>query len=616
MEILWILLAQSTVYAIFPFLFTTLPYYLRSTAFYIYISVILVLGGFLGSAFSFPITDSITISGGNLAYSVFMMTIILLVMIENNLDVIRNVIRLVVVVNGFVLLMFPTYSWALAHQLIDNPFNTDPSLFSVSIEFVILGGILIILELLAFLFIFNRVKQYIKNTTALTFLYSFFYVITLALDGLLFPLIAFNSNPELVQIIAGNVSGKIVTAAIFTGPIIAFCFVYRGRFVEFVETPIIFSDLLKRSRQALEVALQESEKRYQLLVDTSPLAIAIYQRGTIAFANETTSELLGLTHVNQIVGQSVSSFFPNSIARLQRLLKGEKDLYPIEETITRPDGTQIPVEIDAVPFVYQSEPAVQIIARDIQERKRVEAAEKQALLLQIELEKERELRDLKSRFVSMVVHDFRNPVTAIQLSAELIPRHIERDNDERVTEILNTITATTNQLNELIDYVLEIGRLEKVRESFSPQTQNIVDFCRYLFFIYKEQSEGSKHTLSFETEVEAQDLSFDDQMLERALGNLFSNARKYSPAGGLIEMRLTKTADAFQIQISDQGIGIAEEEIKNIFNFFHRAENALEIQGTGLGLTIVKQIVAVHEGKVTCQSKINQGTTFTISLPL
>ncbi|MDJ0754450.1 MAG: ATP-binding protein [Ardenticatenaceae bacterium] len=616
MDLLWILLAQSIVYAIFPFLFTTLPYYLRSTAFYIYISIVLVLGGFLGSLYSFPITDSITISGGNLAYSVFMMTIILLVMVENNLDVIRNVIRLVVVVNGFVLLMFPTFSWALANPLVDNPFNTAPTLFSVSIGFVILGGILIIVELLAFLFIFERVKRYIKNITVLTFFYSFFYVITLALDGLLFPLIAFNSNPELVQIIAGNVSGKIVTAAIFTIPIIAFLFVYRGRFVEFVETPLIFSDLLKRSRQALEVALQESEKRYQLLVDTSPMAIAIYQKGTIAFANKTTSELLGLTHVNQILGQPISSFFPNDDARLERLLKGEKDLYPVEESITRPDGTQIPVEIDAVPFVYEGEPAVQIIARDIQERKLAEAAEKQTLLLQIELEKERELRELKSRFVSMVVHDFRNPVTAIQLSAELIPRHIARENDERVSEILNTITATTNQLNELIDYVLEIGRLEKVRETFAPQTQDIVDFCRYIFSVYEEQSEGSKHTLSFETEVEAQDLSFDSQMLERALGNLFSNARKYSPDGGLIKMRLSKSADAFQIQLSDEGIGIAEEEIKNIFNFFHRAENALEIQGTGLGLTIVKQIVAVHEGNITCQSKIYEGTTFTISLPL
>jgi PAS domain S-box-containing protein len=619
MSIFSILLLQVLIYAAFPFYFATLPYYLRSIAFYIYLSILYVFGGFLGSVYSLPITETIRISGGNLNYGAFMMTILLLVMIERDLDIVRHVIRVVISVNIFKLLFYTSLDWALVNEAVLNPFQTSASVFAISVPFVIFGGSLIIAELMIFLLIFSRAKRWIKNITVLAFLYVVFYQFILILDGIFFPLLAFATNPTLVNVIYGSVSGKIILGMIYSVPMLLFIFLNRSRFAVFVEKPVDFSDLMKSSRQALQFELQASENRYRVLVDSSPFAIAISQKEKIAFANQAACQLLGVKDYQLLLEKPLLSIIAPEFQAdepLQRILRTASSISPIEISFLNANGTKIPVELMAVPINFQGQAALQLIARDISERKVAEAASQEANRLQLALDKERELRELKLRFTSMIVHDLRNPVSSTSSAADLILRYVENRDFGKIKEKAARISKTAKQMDSLIDDLLELGQTESRLMNFSPKPHDIVAFCRQVFVTFEQEKDASEHLYEFVSETESQILSIDAKLLERALHNLLSNAVKYSPNGGTVHMKLQQQGENFQIVVTDAGIGIPPEELDKIFQLFHRAKNALAIQGNGLGLVITKQIVEGHGGTITVASEMGQTTSFIISLPM
>lgn len=194
MSVLTLFGIQILIFAVFPFFMATLRKGLRAAGFYIIISIYLLIGGFLGSIYSLPVTETITISGGNLAYGALMATAVLFVLIEKDISVLRNVIRLVFWVNVFKVLFFTTISWALQNEAVLNPNNTAFAVFRSSVLFTILGGALIILELFLFVLIFEQLKKRISNIFVLAILYNLVFVLVLCLDGVLFPAIAFTFN--------------------------------------------------------------------------------------------------------------------------------------------------------------------------------------------------------------------------------------------------------------------------------------------------------------------------------------------------------------------------------------------------------------------------------------
>lgn len=242
--------------------------------------------------------------------------------------------------------------------------------------------------------------------------------------------------------------------------------------------------------------------------------------------------------------------------------------------------------------------------------------QKKAEILHIELERERELRELKSHFVSMLVHDFRNPLTALQLGLMLIDKYPERFTLYQVHEKIRSALEHSQQINHLIDDVLMIGQMEDVSVKFDPEEVEFVDFCQTIFNTFTHSVEAAKHHFVFNDEVEALIQPIDKKLMRRALTNLLSNAVKYSPKGGRVEMRLSIQGEWVVIQISDEGIGVPEIDRKRLFDGFHRASNVGVIEGTGLGLAIVKQVVEMHKGRIDCVSELGEGTTFMIKLPL
>jgi diguanylate cyclase (GGDEF)-like protein len=259
------LLLNIGLYSIFPLYFSTMTSRLRTPAFYIYISIVLVVGGLAGAVYSFPISETLHISGGNIAYGAFMMSTVMLIIIERDVSTFRNIIQLVVMVDIFVFAGFNFLAWILDSKLVLNPVHVPPTIFNVSLWVLILGGVLILVEILVLLLIFLQVRRLISNISVLAFIYTFAFILILCADGVLFPVLAFGLSPELVSIIFGNVSGKAIIALCYSVPMLVFYLVFRKKFVHFLKTPLTMNELISAPRKKLLETLYKYEIRDQQL---------------------------------------------------------------------------------------------------------------------------------------------------------------------------------------------------------------------------------------------------------------------------------------------------------------------------------------------------------------
>ncbi|GCL36594.1 hybrid sensor histidine kinase/response regulator [Sphaerospermopsis reniformis] len=239
--------------------------------------------------------------------------------------------------------------------------------------------------------------------------------------------------------------------------------------------------------------------------------------------------------------------------------------------------------------------------------------------LQAALEKEKELSQLKSRFITMASHEFRTPLAIISSSSGILQKFSDRLSAERKEQHFQTIQNTIKHITQILDDVLMINRAESEKIELHLEASDIIAFCRHL----KEEIEttSNQHTINFYLDLGEEIMEnyliiqFDEKILRQILTNLLTNAIKYSPSHNLVNFSLTKNNNQILFKISDRGIGIPEADQANLFEPFHRASNVGTIVGTGLGLAIVKKCVDLHQGKINVESRAGEGTTFTVSLP-
>lgn len=227
------------------------------------------------------------------------------------------------------------------------------------------------------------------------------------------------------------------------------------------------------------------------------------------------------------------------------------------------------------------------------------------------LAQEKEYSELKSRFVSMVSHEFRTPLTMIQSCADLLEYYDLSKVEKR--ERLQQIREAVQHMAHLIDDVLLIGEAETGRFQMKPTLFEIVQFCRDLV-VEIQLTLGSKHRIKFTSPDDQYQVRLDQKLLRHILYNLLSNAIKYSPKGSNIEVHLRCQAVQILLQVQDEGIGIPPEDQHRLFDTFHRAANATKIPGSGLGLAIVKRCVDLQGGHIAVQSEVGVGTLFTVTL--
>ena len=287
------------------------------------------------------------------------------------------------------------------------------------------------------------------------------------------------------------------------------------------------------------------------------------------------------------------------------------------------------------------------------QRKRAEGEIRKALV------KEKELTELKSRFITMTSHEFRTPLTTIQSSAELLEHYSHNWTDQRKFTHLHRIQLSVKHMTKLLNDVLILGKADAGKLKLNPVPLDLESFCRNLveelqlndtnqntitftcsqgigerkglgrrgWGLGEEHSSSNSKTEQLiensffpvpspQSPVPAKFPCMDEKLLRQILENLLSNAIKYSPKGSTVEFTLSYVSNQAVFQICDRGIGIPTEDQPMLFETFHRATNVGTIAGTGLGLAIVKKCVDIHQGHIAVESQVGVGTTFTVTLPI
>ncbi len=258
----------------------------------------------------------------------------------------------------------------------------------------------------------------------------------------------------------------------------------------------------------------------------------------------------------------------------------------------------------------------QKLESEIYEREKIEEALRQSEVeIRAALEKEMELSELKSRFVSMASHEFRTPLSTILSSASIIGRYTKSENQAHREKHINRIKSAVNNLTGILNDFLSLSKLEEGKIEYQPTEFEINAFCNETVDEIQGLLKDGQY-VEFEGELPETIIFLDKRVLKNVLYNLLSNASKYSGEGDKIICRHSIVNQYLHIQVIDQGIGIPEFEQQHLFGRFFRASNSVNIQGTGLGLNIVRQYVELMKGTVSYESEEHKGSTFSITVPL
>jgi PAS domain S-box-containing protein len=249
------------------------------------------------------------------------------------------------------------------------------------------------------------------------------------------------------------------------------------------------------------------------------------------------------------------------------------------------------------------------IELDAENQKRIDAENK----IKDALKKEKELNELKTKFLSLVSHEFKTPLSGILTSTMLLGKYKLTEQQERRNKHLETITNKVHYLNNILNDFLSIEILEtgKINYKFhSFKLSKVVDEVIYNANMLLKQGQRIKYP----EDIDEISLMQDEKTVALALSNLINNAIKYSPENSEIDIKIKQDKTATTIKIKDQGIGIPKADQKNIFNRYFRAENALLTEGTGIGLNIIKSHLQNLGGTITFESEENKGSTFTLKI--
>jgi PAS domain S-box-containing protein len=310
------------------------------------------------------------------------------------------------------------------------------------------------------------------------------------------------------------------------------------------------------------------------------------------------------------------------------------DLYGLKK-----DGTEVSVEISLSPYTtgegkfvvafivdttmrkqaeermknYSAELEKQVKNRTMILEEAIHELEKTKKDLHNALQKERELNELKTRFVSMASHEFRTPLTTMMSSLSLVTKYGEQNDKENQSKHVTKIKTSINNLTDILNDFLSVSKLEEGKLENMPEEIQVKSFVAEV--ISEMKSMATQGQVLSHSHTGNEIACIDKKFLKNVLFNLISNAIKFSPVDGVVDVACHVSNSFIKIIVKDNGIGISEADQKHLFERFFRGNNATHIQGTGLGLNIVAKYAELMNGTIDVESKENDGTTFTLIVP-
>lgn len=386
-----------------------------------------------------------------------------------------------------------------------------------------------------------------------------------------------------------------------------------------------------------ETDLETLRRQHELILNSVGEGIyGLDVEGKVTFVNPAAAQMIGW-EIQDLIGQSMHSVlhhskpdgrpYPIHECQIYQAFRDGRVHRANTEVFWRKDGSSFPVEFISTPLQDQQGNVIGTVVtfQDITQRKWAETLLQRTnedLELKVrdrtaELhranEELQELSELKSRFVSMVCHEFRNPLNNILLSASSLERYDAQLSPDQRRDYIQGIKTDVERMTQMINDILVIGKIEAHKLMIQPTPIELVEFCHTLVAEMQMTTQQPLSVTSCHRHLVAE---LDEKLLRSILTNILSNSIHYSREHSPINLRLTKHHDQVIFQISDRGIGIPPEDLPHLFEPFHRGKNVSNIPGTGLGLNIVKRFVDLYDGSIQVESKLNKKTMVTITLPL
>ncbi|MDT0678454.1 PAS domain-containing sensor histidine kinase [Autumnicola musiva] len=408
---------------------------------------------------------------------------------------------------------------------------------------------------------------------------------------------------------------------------------------------------------------QQNKDILNILFEAASEGIIVVNSSQVVVASNSAAAVMFGYEKGELTGKDLDVLIPRDYHKIhhshvdQFIEKSEKrqmghgrDLYGVKK-----DGSLFPVEAGLNPFEMKEERFVMSLIIDISVRKETqrqirelntrledkieirtrelqesirelkrlnldledEIAKRKAAERKIKdaLQKEKELNELKTKFLSLVSHEFKTPLSGILTSATLIEKYKKEEQQDKREKHLVTIRNKVHYLNNILNDFLSIERLDSGKGQYKYTNFSLKRLINEVVYNANITLKNGQEIM-YPKEIEDVTLHQDEKILELILSNLLGNAIKYSPENSLIKFELGFEGEYMIFEVEDQGRGIPEKDQKHIFERYFRAENALLDQGTGIGLNIAKTHLENLGGSITFESKENKGTRFRIEVPV
>lgn len=369
--------------------------------------------------------------------------------------------------------------------------------------------------------------------------------------------------------------------------------------------------------------VDQNDIYYRNLIEFLPAAIFLHVGGKVIFCNSATAKLLGLNSPEELIGKEIYTFISSEFheiaaKRIDLVQKYGRSSPLIEEKFIKTDGTEIYIQATSGLFPYKGVMASLSVAQDISEHKKAKELQEKIEENCKLLSEAKEFDNLKTEFFANISHELRTPLNVILGAIQLLTYYKKNDiTEEKSTEYLSSIKQNCFRLLRLVNNLIDITKMDSGYFEITPSNYNIVSIVENITLSVAHYVENKSINLIFDTDVEEKFISCDPDKIERIMLNLISNSIKFTNPGGSIFINMYDKDDHVVISVKDTGIGIPEDKLSIIFERFRQVNKSLarNHEGSGIGLSLVKSLVELHDGKVYVKSSYGKGTEFIITLP-
>ena len=369
--------------------------------------------------------------------------------------------------------------------------------------------------------------------------------------------------------------------------------------------------------------LEESRAKYEQLIQLLPDSILLHDREKVYYCNPSAVRLHEMRDTHELLGKAVSEFFPQEEREsidhfIEEVMQDKNKPHYLKSRILGSNGETKPVEIITTGCSMKKDNILLSVVRDVSPFQKI--TELQEILKSHEalLNDTLEYDKMRTEFFSNISHELRTPLNVILSVIQLLKLQNDMiNNDLKGSRYLKMMQQNCFRLLRLVNNLIDITKIDAHYFQIHLQNYAIVDLIEQITMSVVEYGQQKGITILFDTDVEDKVIPCDPDQIERIILNLLSNAIKFTPSGGSIWVTIKDRKEKLMISIKDTGIGIPADKQEAIFNRFQQVEHSLirKSEGSGIGLSLVKALVEMHNGKITLHSEEGKGSEFIIELP-